>query len=257
LPEPVSEGLVNIVALIPARGGSKRIPRKNVKLLGGKPLIQWTIDAAKASGVFFTVIVSTDDEDTKRVALDAGAGFTMRPDGISGDASPDIYWVRDAMERQQRSFIRADAFMILRPTSPFRTAVTIRRATEQFAYGKCSSIRAVEPVRQHPGKMWQERYGSMTPLIADEWPAASHEAGLTTRIPWHSQPTQSLPKVYVQNSSLEIAWTWCVTVFDSISGPKVAPFFTEEWEGFSIDYPEDWDRAERHVADLQAAASTQ
>lgn len=78
-----------------------------------------------------------------------------------------------------------------------------------------------------------------------------------TGTPWHSMPMQSLPPVYVQNSSLEIAWRWCVDIFDTISGPKVAPFFTEGMEGFSIDYPEDWERAERYVASLQATAAAE
>lgn len=241
---------MNIVALIPARAGSKRIPGKNTKLLGGKPLIQWTIEAAEASRVFSTVNVCTDSNE---IACCVGYAPIIWRDKAP-DSEPDIVWVHKALEHFST---KPDAFAILRPTSPFRTADTIRRAFQAFKDGACSSIRAVEPVKQHPGKMWQERYGRIEPLIRNEWPGPFGEASMYPgSTPWHSQPTQSLPTVYVQNSSLEMAWTWCVTHFDTISGPKVAPFFTEGWEGFSIDYPEDWERAEAHAATLAKLQTT-
>jgi CMP-N,N'-diacetyllegionaminic acid synthase len=241
---------VRIVALIPARAGSKRIPGKNTKLLGGKPLIQWTLDAAHASGLF--ALVCTDDAAVYDIARACGVATVARC--TASDTQPDIEWVRQAILGCDH-----DAFAILRPTSPFRTADTIRRAVEQFKGAKCSSLRAVEKVRQHPGKMWQDvLYGGfMQPLISKRWELPEGPTLCEGRIPWHSLPTQSLPTVYVQNSSLEIAWTWCVTTFDTISGPKVAPFFTEGMEGFSIDYPEDWERAERYVASLQATAAAE
>jgi N-acylneuraminate cytidylyltransferase len=248
----------SIVALIPARGGSKRIPGKNIKPLGGKPLIQWTIEAAKESGIFNAIVVSSDDEEALEIGWQQGVLAYHRNPDFARDDSPDILWVKDTLFKLGVQDIRPDAFAILRPTSPFRTADTIRRAHMAFQQYACSSIRAVEPAKQHPGKMWQVRYNSMSPLIGHVWPAAADEVGLHHgRAPWHSQPTQSLPQVFIQNASLELAWTWCVTVFDSISGPKVAPFFTEGWEGFDINTPEDWDRAERHVADLHAAAAAQ
>lgn len=244
---------MRIVALIPARAGSKRIPGKNTKLLGGKPLIQWAIEAARDSGIFERVIVSTEDSQTIEIAgrVWNGAWTHARLPEHARDDSSDIEWVRDLFGPAATAGRTADvmegidAFAILRPTSPFRTAATIRRAVEQFKTTKCSSIRAVERVKQHPFKMWEhfDFMNSMKPLVE------GYDGDAT---PWHSMPTQSLQHIYVQNSSLEIAHRWCVDIFDSISGPKVAPFFTEGMEGFSIDYPEDWERAERHVAALQA-----
>jgi CMP-N,N'-diacetyllegionaminic acid synthase len=236
---------MRIVALIPARAGSKRVPGKNTKLLYGKPLIHWTIEAAKESGRFEDVVVCSDDQAALLVGAKCDViGFQRDP---SSDDEPDIAWVRTVP-----GLDLYDAFAILRPTSPFRTAATIRRAVEQFQRTACSSLRAIERVRQHPGKMWllkkQTDPIGMTPLL-DRVDVSGH--------PWHSKPTQYLPEVYVQNSSLEIAWTWCVRVFGTISGPKVAPFFTEGMEGFSIDYPDDWERAERYVAHLQATAAAE
>ena len=138
---------MNIVALIPARGGSQRIPRKNIKSLGGKPLIHWTIEAARESGIFSDVFVSTEDREIAG-AVPEGTAICWRPQDEARDDSPDIDWVY----RTLMAAGSCDAFMILRPTSPFRTAETIRRASAQFQSARCDSMRAVEPVKEHPGK---------------------------------------------------------------------------------------------------------
>jgi CMP-N,N'-diacetyllegionaminic acid synthase len=242
---------VSIVALIPARGGSKRIPGKNIKPLGGKPLIVWTIEAAKASEIFTAVVVSTEHEPTAEIARQAGAMVIYRPEEFAADDSPDIWWVEDVMRKLGVYAIDREAFSILRPTSPFRTAATIRRAWDAFHTYPCSSLRAVEPVTQHPGKMWRVNGRTMEPLIA-EWPCGSGVTMQPTSNGWHSVPTQTLPATYVQNASLEMAWTWCVQVFGTITGPKISPFFTEGMEGFDINTPEDFARAERHAATLLA-----
>ncbi len=134
-----------------------------------------------------------------------------------------------------------DAFSILRPTSPFRSAATIRRAWEQLlALGDVSTRSArSSSCKQHPGKMWLIEGDTMRPLL-DQGPG---------EVPCHSTQYAALPKVYVQNSSLEIAWR---RVLDgprpSIAGDGVVPFLTDEAEGFSIDYPDDVARAEQLVA---------
>jgi CMP-N,N'-diacetyllegionaminic acid synthase len=229
---------MRIVALVPARAGSRRIPGKNTKLLGGKPLIRWTLDAARESGVFQSINVCTDDE---AVAKQAGCTPIIWRQPVD-DHQPDIEWVRYALE-----FFRPlpDVFAILRPTSPFRTAQTVLDALEKFRDGQpADSLRAVRRVREHPAKMWSVNPNddSMSPLHP------FHSNGT----PWHSLPTQSLPIIYAQTSSLEIAWTRTVTNTGTISGSKVIAFRCEGIEGFSVDYPEDWERAERHVAALQA-----
>jgi CMP-N,N'-diacetyllegionaminic acid synthase len=244
---------MRIVALVPARAGSKRIPHKNVKLLGGKPLIQWTIEAARESGVFDRINVCSDDPAIVDVAYNSLVGYIKRQPVT--DEQPDIEWVRHALDVDASVNVRhrtiADAFAILRPTSPFRTADTIRRAVQQFKETPCSSLRAVERAKQHPGKMWQQTHAEQIVPLLEHWTWPDNVTQRYDRPPMHSRPTQQLPPVWVQNSSLEIAHRWCVDVFDSISGPKVAPFFTEGMEGFSLDYPDDWERAERYVAALQ------
>jgi CMP-N,N'-diacetyllegionaminic acid synthase len=224
------------VALVPARAGSQRVPGKNVLPLAGHPLIAYSIASARESGIFTTVVVSTDSEEIAEVARRYGAGVPrLRPAELATSTSSDIEWVLHAMRDRDE-----DAFAILRPTSPFRSAATIRRAWEQFlAFGdRVDSIRAVEKVKQHPGKMWVLEGETMRPLL--EQPREG--------VPFHSQQYAALPPMYVQNSSLELAWR---RVLDgpspSIAGERQAPFFTEGVEGFSIDYPEDVELAERLV----------
>lgn len=263
--------MTTIVALIPARAGSKRIPGKNTKLLAGHPLIAYTIAAAKESGVFVAVAVSSDDEDTLEIALRYGATHTMwRPSKYATDTSPDIEWVRDALhfwESADGSMVGerwtemnedgedveggwtppADCFSILRPTSPFRLASTIRRAWSLFqaAQPDTDSLRAVEPVRQHPLKMWvvaetDER------LISPLWSELGPNPSGT-----QSQPIQTLPAVLVQNGSLEIART-SVVEQGTISGELVMPFFAKGHEGFDINTPADWREAEYLISSGEA-----
>ena len=241
------------VALIPARQGSKRVPGKNVRPLGGHPMLAYTIAAARASGVFEAVIVSTESEDIARVARHYGAEVPfLRPVAFAGDTSPDIEWVEHTLATLASSGRPYDCFSLLRPTSPFRTAATLRRAMSLFlAQQGVDSLRAVEKCAQHPGKMWVVRGERMFPLLPFASPAparaATGDAGPDT--PWHSTPYQALPLVYVQNASLEIAWTSVVRDRRTIAGDVVVPFITEGHEGFDINDPGDWLMAERLLAD--------
>jgi CMP-N,N'-diacetyllegionaminic acid synthase len=230
---------------VPARAGSLRVPGKNVRPLAGHPLLAYSVAAALASGIFDAVVVSTDSEEIGDVAGRYGAELpALRPPELATATSPDIDLVRHMLSALAESGRTFDAFSILRPTSPFRTAGTIRRAWELFtALGdRADSIRAVELCRQHPGKMWVLRGELIEPLL--EQP--------TDRTPYHSSQYQSLPQVYVQNSSLEIAWTRVALELGEIAGPRVAPFFTTGREGFSIDYPDDFETAERLLAHGEA-----
>jgi len=235
---------MKMVALIPARAGSKRIPGKNTKLLAGRALLEWSVQAAKDSGVFSGVVVSSEDDTTLKIAEAAGATPLLRSSDDATDDSPDVRWVRDALTEWP-----ANAFAILRPTSPFRTAATILRAYKNFQLQEVHSMRAVQMVSEHPGKMWQWGGAGHTikPLIRHGWPTYWGEAIEPGETPWHSQPTQELPTVFVQNASLEMAWSWVIPAFGTISGNKVAPFFTEGYEGFDLNTMDDWREAERLI----------
>jgi N-acylneuraminate cytidylyltransferase len=227
------------VALIPARSGSKRVPDKNIRPLAGHPLIAYSIAAALQSGVFKAVIVSTDSEHYAEIARYYGAEIPfMRPAEYSGDTSPDIEWVEYTLKRLAAEGRGYDCFSILRPTSPFRLPETIRRAWAEFcAETGVDSLRAVEKCSQHPAKMWVVRGRRMMPLLpigpADQ--------------PWHSSQYPALPEVFVQNASLEIAWSRVALSERTIAGTVLMPFFTRGAEGFDVNKPYDWELAEDMV----------
>jgi len=233
-----------VIAFIPARGGSKRLPRKNIRQLGGHPLLAYSIAAAHDSGVFDAVYVSTEDAEIADVARTYGAQVITRPPYLALDTSTDYEWLNHAIEAIGKP--PNLQWALLRPTSPFRTAETIRRAWRTFReHDTADSLRAVEPVTQHPGKMWTcEGPGYPIRPLLDK----KHADGT----PWHSSPTQSLPVYYVQNACLEMGWGANLWTFGTIHGRKVAPFFTEGFEGVDINSERDYRYAETLVASGEA-----
>lgn len=227
-------GQPSVVALIPARAGSKRVVGKNMRELEGKPLLYWAIKSALESGIFQEVYVSTDSEEYADCAKSFGASVILcQIPTAHTDTSPDVEWIRHALE----NIASSDTFAILRVTSPFRTAETIQRAWAEFRSGNCDSIRAVEKVSQHPGKMWMCRGPYMYPLL------------LQPPHPWHSSQMAAMPTVHVQNASLEICKTSNVKIFGHQAGGIVKPFFTEGYEGFDINTELDFKMAELLLAE--------
>ncbi len=229
----------SLVALIPARAGSKRVPNKNIRLLAGHPVIAYAIASTLQSEICSSVIVSTDSDVYADIARHYGAEVPfLRPVDIAGDLSPDIEWIEFTLNRLKDEGREYDCFSILRPTSPFRTSETLRRAWREFlAEEGVDSLRAVERCKQHPGKMWVVRGKRMTPLL----PLGPAEQ------PWHSSQYQTLPEVFAQNASLEIAWTRVIFDGRTIAGNVLMPFFTENHEGFDVNQPMDWRIAEELV----------
>ena len=129
------------------------------------------------------------------------------------------------------------------PPAPFGLPETIKRAWQAFLAGEgADSLRAVEKCKQHPGKMWVVRGNRMVPLL----PLTPPEQ------PWHSSQYQSLPEVYAQNASLEIAWTKVVFEGRTIAGNVLMPFFTKDYEGFDVNSAYDWNLAEHLIDSGQA-----
>jgi CMP-N,N'-diacetyllegionaminic acid synthase len=240
----MSEEQRSIVALIPARSGSKRVPDKNIRPLAGHPVIAYTIAAALGSEIFSEVIVSTDSDKYAEISNYYGAQVPfLRPAELSGDRSPDIEWLAYTLGRLRDAGRKYDCFSILRPTSPFRLPETIRRAWQEFSsQSGVDSLRAVEKCTQHPGKMWVVRGNRMMPLLP---------LGPATQ-PWHSSQYPSLPEIYVQNASLEIAWSRVVFEDRTIAGNVVMPFLTVDYEGFDVNNEYDWQLAEQLVKNGKA-----
>ena len=227
------------VAFVPARSGSERVPQKNVRPLAGHPLLAYAIETALQSECFERVVVSTDSEEIAEVARWYGADVPfLRPSEYATSTSPDIEWLAYTLEQLEE---RYELFALVRATNPFRGPEVVRRGLEQLlATPEADSIRAVELVKQHPGKMWlvSDDGRTMLPLLDQS----------DLEVAWHAGQYQALPEVYVQNSALEIAWTRVVSETGTREGEVLAPFLTTGLEGFNVDDEQDWERAERLVA---------
>jgi N-acylneuraminate cytidylyltransferase len=227
------------VAFVPARSGSERVPHKNVRPLAGHPLLAYAVETALQSGCFERVVVSTDSEEIADVARWYGADVPiLRPAEYATSTSPDIEWLSYTLEHLDG---RYDLFALVRATNPFRGPDAVRRGLEQLlATPEADSLRAVELVKQHPGKMWliSDDSRTMIPLLDQS----------DLDVAWHAGQYQALPEIHVQNSALEIAWTRVVSETRTREGAVLAPFLTRGLEGFNVDDEEDWERAERLVA---------
>ncbi|HET8812430.1 MAG TPA: acylneuraminate cytidylyltransferase family protein [Gaiella sp.] len=231
------------IALIGARSGSERVVGKNVRRLAGHPLLAYAIETARRAEVFDRILVSTDSEQIAQVARWYGADVPfLRPEEYATSTSPDIEWIAWTLPRLDE---RYDLFAIVRATNPFRGPDAIRRGLDQLlATPEADSVRAVEPVKQHPGKMWViDEVGRLMRPLLDQ----SH-----LDVAWHAGQYQALPSVYVQNSALEIAWTRVVEATGTREGVIQAPFLTVGYEGLNIDDEDDFARAEQLVASGRA-----
>jgi len=179
-------GNKRILGLIPARGGSKGIPRKNVRLLGGKPLIAWTIDEAKKSKYIDRLVVSTDDHEIAEIARKYGADVPfMRPAELATDTARGVDVVLHALHKLPEY----DAVILLQPTSPFRTTADIDGAIEHWAaFGR--SVVGITEAPKSPYWMYQLRGdGSLKELLQQPPNAANR---------------QELPRAYVLNGAIYV-----------------------------------------------------
>tara|TARA_R110000823_G_scaffold175757_4_gene308318 strand:- start:1041 stop:1775 length:735 start_codon:yes stop_codon:yes gene_type:complete len=228
--------MVDTVAFIPAKGDSQRIPAKNTRYLGKHPLLAYTVDTALKSGSFSDVYVVSDKEETLKIAEYYGAKTIGEPGVYTTE--PDITWVKHALTDIKRHGFKPEAYSIVRCTSPFKAAKDIRDAKKLWdkAYKEgYSSLRAVEKCSQHPTKMWKRQItGEITPVLLQP---DGHK--------WHDSPYQTLPEVYVQNASIEMARS---DLGDSISGSRVYGYLSTGYSGFDLNFQEDWDIAEAKIA---------
>jgi N-acylneuraminate cytidylyltransferase len=221
----------DILALIPARGGSKGVPGKNIISLAGKPLISYSILHAKASGRITRVVVSTDDPAIAKVAREWGAEVPfMRPSEYALDSSPDIDVFRHALTWLKENEGYEPEFVVhLRPPGPVRRVELIDEAIDLLdAHPEVDAIRSVSPAHQTPYKMWSiTPDGYLAPLLQ-----------LEGTVDCQSLPRQQLPKVFWQNGYVDVIRPRAVLEKNSMWGERVLPFVVAETL-FELDYPED------------------
>jgi N-acylneuraminate cytidylyltransferase len=228
-----------VLALIPARGGSKSIPRKNIQNFAGEPLIAYSIAAGLAAETINRVIVSTDDDEIAAIAREYGAEVPYtRPEAISGDETPDLPVFKHALEwLKSNEDYQPDIIVQLRPTSPFRKQEHIDRAVwSLIERPEADSIRTICIPFQNPFKMWKfDANGYLQPLIDIDLPEP------------YNLPRQALPEVYWQTGYVDAAWVDTILQKDSMTGARILPLVIGADEWIDIDSPDDWRRAERLI----------
>ena len=148
------EGL-RVIAVIPARGGSKSIPKKNIRPLGGKPLIAWSIDAARSVAEIDRIIVSTDDAEISRVARDFGAEVYLRPAELATDEALVIDTIRHLIDVLRAQGEPAQIMVLLEPTCPLRSSEDIQQCIRQLATGDLDSVATFKPADLNPHRAWR------------------------------------------------------------------------------------------------------
>ena len=230
-----------VLALIPARGGSKSIPRKNIVDFAGFPLIAYSIAAGLAAETVTRVIVSTDDEEIAAISRRYGAETPfLRPGAHSLDQTPDLPVFVHALEwLSENEDYHPDIVVQLRPTSPFRRVRHIDESVYRLIERpEADAVRTVCIPFQNPFKMWRiGPDGLMIPL------------GIELGIPAepYNQPRQALPEVYWQTGYVDAAWADTILTKNSMTGDAILPLVIDPSEWIDIDSPDDWRRAERLI----------
>ncbi|HZX34927.1 MAG TPA: acylneuraminate cytidylyltransferase family protein [Thermodesulfobacteriota bacterium] len=233
---------MKILAFIPARGGSERVPGKNTKLLRGKPLIVYTIEAAKRARLVNRVVVSTDSADIAAVAKEYGAETPfMRPKEISGSESTEMQFLEHALDWfKKNEDYEPDLIVLLYPTSPFRKSETIDRAIEgMLKHPEADSLRSVKLCSEHPYKMWVVEEGLLKPFV---------KIGVRNA---HTLAYKLLPTVYAQNASIYITKPGTIRDKKSPTGDVIIPFIMDEDESMDINSPVDFRLAEALAKDKE------
>lgn len=227
-----------VLAIVPARGGSKGIPRKNIRDFAGHPLIAYSVAAALQAESVGRVIVSTDDEEIAAVARSYGAETPfLRPAEYSQDSTLDLPVFEHALKwLAEHERYRPEVIVQLRPTSPVRPPACVDDAVRLLVeHPEADSVRGVVPAGQNPYKMWRIDPGSgkMKPLISAEGVPESYNA-----------PRQELPQVYWQTGHIDAIRTATILDKHSMSGETIWPLLLDARYTVDIDNLWDWKRYE-------------
>ena len=230
---------MKILALVPARGGSKRLPKKNILLLGGKPLINWTIEAAKDIPEIIDIIVSTDSPEIASIAEAAGAFVPwLRPKELSTDTSTSVDVCIHTLDWYENHHGPIDGLLLLQPTSPFRKRESIVEAIDVYALNNFQApIISVTPAKSHPSWCYAINGNTLTPFI--------NGTDLSIR-------SQDLSAAYVINGAIYLAKSQQLRDTRSFMNQDAIPLvMNDSQESLDIDTQSDWLYANFSISTMQ------
>lgn len=228
---------MQILGLIPARGGSKSVPRKNIKTLNGKPLLQYTVEAANNSKQLTHVILSSDDQDIINVAkeLELDVPF-IRPKHLAEDASPTLDVVQHALKFYNEKGVSFDAVCLLQVTSPFKTGKFIDDAINKFVKSGCDALVSVQkvPDEYNPHWVFKENKEGQLKLVTGEKKIIPRR--------------QELPNAFHRDGLIYITKTNVVLEQNSLYGNSLTYIKSPYTSTINIDIAEDWEKAEAYLS---------
>jgi CMP-N,N'-diacetyllegionaminic acid synthase len=226
---------MRILALVPARGGSQRVPGKNLRVLGGRSLLAWSIEAARGITEICDILVSTDDEAIAAAARQAGALVPwLRPAELASDTATAVEVCLHALDWYQSHRGAPDGLLLLQPTSPLRRRATVERGIRLFDERSRRPVVSFSPAASHPLWCFRIEDGTARPFIAGQW--------LTTR-------SQDLPPAYVVNGALYLISPQHLRGRASFYSDDMVPLVIEDAaEAIDIDTEWDWMVAQAAVA---------
>lgn len=227
-------GDLRILGLIPARGGSKGIPNKNLRSLGGKPILQLAHEAALNSRAVDRVVLSTDSEDIAALARSVGIDVPfLRPPELAQDDTPMIAVLKHLIDQLAESGEVPDAIMLLQPTAPLRKADTLKTAAELLQPEEVDSVVSVTAIPQHYAPHYAMKVtpeGVLTHYLPDS-------ASIKRR--------QDVPKAYSRDGTVYLFRTRTLDKFGDIYGDHCVPLVIPAEGSINLDTMEDWENAEK------------
>jgi CMP-N,N'-diacetyllegionaminic acid synthase len=226
---------LKILSLILARGGSKRVPAKNIRMLGASPLIVWSIDAVKGIPEISDTLLSTDDPAIADVARNAGAMVPwLRPAELATDTASSLDAAIHALDWYETQVGNVDGVLLLQPTSPFRSRRSVLRGIELFRVNECRPVVGVSPAHSHPLWCFKIKDDKLSPYIDG--------AGLHVR-------SQDLPAAYVINGAYYLIAPKDLRATRSFFSDDMVPLVMDSpEESIDIDTEWDWRVAEMRIA---------
>ena len=224
-----------VLGVIPARGGSKGVPGKNIRALAGKPLLQYTVDAGRASGVIDRLVLSTDSEEIAEVGRALGIEVPfLRPAELSGDAAPMLPVLEHAVRATMGPAFQPAIIVLLQPTSPLRRPDHVRAAVSLLRETGGDSVVTVLELPRHlsPDYVMRVEDGRLVPFLETG-------ARVTRR--------QDARAAFVRDGTVYTCWTRVLLEHHSLYGADCRPLVVPAGESITIDTLEDWAEAERRL----------